>query len=170
MCPFNSAASKRQAAQPSRLASCLKFVLMLIVLMFLANGSFAQNQDEIDIRTIDMRGQNPVSASLVAIKNSRNDVIVVQIRGGDQKLIEQTKGQLRALVQKGYDRLGIVLCDLKPGEIGAVIGIVADGTVFAAIKSAQVNAQTKLDTYRLVDEAYKEIVLPKLVESQRKKN
>ncbi|MCB0518522.1 MAG: hypothetical protein H6577_10090 [Lewinellaceae bacterium] len=170
MCPAVSACPERQSMPPARNAHWLRAIALFVMVLSLTQNSLAQTVDSIEIRTIDMRGQNPVSASLVAIKNSRNDVVVVQIRGGSQELIEQTEGQLKALVSKGYDRLGVILCDLTPGEIAPVIGIVADGTVFAAIKGAQVNAQTKLDTYRLVNEAYRETVLPKPSDSLRKKN
>ena len=162
---------EQQGTHPARPVSRLKPVLLFfIMLSALAHTGFAQNSDEINIRTIDMRGGNPVSASVAAIKNSRNHVVVVLMKGASEELINKTKDNLKALVHRGYDRIGIILCDFMPGETLPVIGIVSDGTVWAAIRGARPDARTMRDLYDSVSEVYQDTVLPILENNQSRKN
>lgn len=153
----------------SRLAS-FRLAFSLAMLIALSLNGFSQDLDGTTIGTIDMRGQNPVSASVAAIKNSRNDVVVVLIKGGSEELIDKAKDNLKALVHRGYDRIGIILCDFKPGETLPVIGILADGTVWSAIKGAEPDARTMKDLYDSVSEVYENSVLPNLENIQGQKN
>ncbi len=170
MCPSIPSRPEQQQKHPAIPARWLKPVLLFTILLALPHNSFAQSLDEITIRTVDMRGDNPVLASVAAIKNSRNHVVVVLIRGGNEELIDKTKGQLKAIVHRGFDRLGVILCDLKPGEIGPVIGIVSDGTAYAVIKRARPDTVTMWEVYNLVRDAYQDNILPKLNAGQNKKN
>ena len=147
-----------------------KLVLPFILLSTLPQNGFTQNSDGINIRTVDMRGDNPVLASVAAIKNSRNHVVVVLMKGASEELIEKTKDNLKALVHKGYNRIGIILCDFKPGETLPVIGIASDGTIYAAIKGAKSNSKTMKDVYNAVSEAYQKNILPILENSPGQKN
>ena len=171
MCPSTPTRHTQRQVFTGNAFSWFSVVLLVMAMAALPQKSPAQESNtEAEIRTIDMRGQNPVSASVVAIKNSRNHVVVVLIRGGSQELIDETKGQLKALVHRGYDRLGVVLCDLKPGEIGPVLGIVSDGTAYAAIKGAEPDSKTMWQLYSLVRDAYQNNVLPHLEHGQNEKN
>ena len=93
------------------------FSVFLIIFFFSPTKIFGQTGDSpVTIRTIDMRGQKSIKATYVAIKASEKDVVVVLIRGGNVELIEKTKAQLRALTHNGYNRVGVVLSDLKPAK------------------------------------------------------
>ncbi|MEZ4993536.1 MAG: hypothetical protein R2824_24145 [Saprospiraceae bacterium] len=82
---------------------------------------------------------NPFLLLLVtnSIKASRNDVVIALIRGGSDELIDKAEAQLRALVLNGFDRLGIILCDLNSEDKGPVIGIFSNGAAYTASKDAK---------------------------------
>lgn len=143
----------------------LKIISGIVLFLFFNTGRYcnAQIADSSDIiRIIDLRGQNPLSATTAAIIASRNDVVVVLIRGGDQDLIDKTTGQLKALVHNGYNRIGVMLCDLKPGEKMPVIGIISEGTIYAVVKNAKPDIATSWKVYNLVRDAYQDNILPKM--------
>lgn len=149
----------------------LTTLIVLIALSF--QTIFAQASSDtamVKIPTIDMRGQDPLMASAKSIVESRKDVVVVLIRGGSNELIKETKNQLKALVHRGYNRLGIILCDINPGEAGAVVGVVSNGTSYAAVKDAKPTTLILWQIYSLVRDAYQEHILPKIKNSQSQKN
>lgn len=97
---------------------------------------------------------------LAAISSTREGTVTVLIRGGDQALFEQIESTLNALVRSGYTRIGLIYGDLKEGEKAPVVGIMADGTIYATIKDAKANTEIKWKAYNLVKDAYEEFVLP----------
>lgn len=140
----------------------LNIGFLLILNLVFSTSINAQTQDKVnEIRTIDMRGQSPVKASVVALKASRNDVIVVLINGGDKELIDKTKSKLKALSHQGYNRIGVVLGNLQEGSKGSILAVVSDGTLYAAINEAKSDTTTMWKIYNLVRDAYQDNILSK---------
>lgn len=137
-------------------------IILTLFCCFYSTNMQGQTNQPIPIQTVDMRGEKPTRASIAAIKNSRKGVVVVLLRGANQELIDLTTGQLRALTHNGYNRVGLVLSDLKPKETLSVVGIVSDGTAYAAIKDAKPDKVIGWKIYNLVKDAYEQDIWPKM--------
>lgn len=161
----------RKFSKMQRLPSILTYAFISLILLCICSVISAQSGDTtVIIRTIDMRGQDPLMASAKSIVESRKHVVVVLVKGASEELINETKDNLKALVLRGYDRIGMILCGFRPDETLPVIGIVSDGTMYATIKGAKPDARTMLDMYSFVEGAYQANILPLLGNSERQKN
>lgn len=147
----------------------LIYLLGFTLFLFSIPSVHAQTVDTTGIiKTVDYRGHKPLSASIASIKASRNDLVVVLIRGGDQELIDNTKGQLKALVHNGYNRIGVILSDLNPDEQEPVLAVVSDGTIYASIKRSKADTITMWKIYNLVRDAYQDNIWPKMGKREQK--
>ncbi len=140
-------------------------LLIITGLMFVCSLQAQEEGAPVEIPTLDMRGQPPIDATYAAIKSSEKDIVVVLIRGGSQELINNVTAKMKALYHMGYTRIGIILCDLDPGEVAPVLGIVADKAPYAVIKKAKNDTTTGWKIYNLVQDAYKEFILPKVTQN-----
>lgn len=138
--------------------------MVLLLFLVAAQESKAQSPiaEDIEIQKVDFRGQRPQGAFMAAVSASRQDVVVVIIEGGDEKLIGETEGNLRALARNGYTRLGLILCDRLPDTQAPSIVVVSAGLAYAIIKDAKADVKTSSDIYKLIRDAYIEDILPKL--------
>jgi len=110
----------RKTIIPYRMKALI-WVALSVALPVFSSAQSTPQKDTIPV--IDMRGYDPDKALMAAIKNSRNDVVVVLVRGADEELFTKTKAQMNALVHQGHTRVGIVRCNIKEGEVGAVLCI-----------------------------------------------
>lgn len=116
----------------------------------------------LEIQKVDFRGQRPQAAIMAAVSASRQDVVVVIVEGGDDKLIVETENNLKGLIRNGYTRLGLILCDPLPDETTPIVAIFSIGLAYAVVHDAKADAKTSLDVYKLVRDAYQEDILSKL--------
>jgi hypothetical protein len=153
----------------SPVKTCLIYILGFILSLAFLHPVYGQTVDSTDVvRTIDLTGKHPRSAMLSAVSASREDVIVVLIRGGDQDLVDKTKGQLKALVYNGYERIGLVISDKMQFELAPAVYIFSDGTIYAKIYNAKTESLLGWKIYNLVRDAYQDNILPKMRSSEQK--
>lgn len=105
-----------------------------------------------------------ISAGLSA---SKKHVIVVFVCGGDNELLENVRGTMKALLYNGFERIGLLWGNNFPGETKPSIGIYAGGVVYAVIEDAKADAHTEYALYKLVKDAYGEYITPLLEKSQQ---
>ena len=140
----------------------LSFVFTALCFVLAAPVANSQVQGEVHVKKADFRGQDPGNAIYAALDASEEDVIVVLIRGGSQKLIDKTESNMKALVRSGYGRIGLILADNFPNEKNEVVGIFSGGHVYAVIEDARSSAYDDWAVYNLVKDAYEEDITPKL--------
>jgi hypothetical protein len=139
-----------------------KTIFPLLALFVFTSVLNAQSQDKVaEVTTVDFRGRSLDEAIMACVKITNNDYVAVLIKGQDQKLINHVTGEMKALIHRGYNRVGIVLGDSEPDEKGSVVGVFASGTIYAVIKEADEDLLLDWKIYNLVRDAYEEFVLPK---------
>lgn len=162
MCPGIFFHSHQSKIYQSRISPRIKSLLLLFTGVIFVFSLKAQDEGTpVEIPTLDMRGRPPIDASYAAIKSSEKNIVVLLIRGGSQELIDNVTGKMKALYHRGYTRIGIILCDLDPDEVGPVLGVVVDNMPYAVIKKAKPDTITCWKIYNLVRDAYEEFILPK---------
>ena len=109
-----------------------------------------------------MREFDPNEAIWESVQNTKQNAVVVLIRGGNEALLQAVKSKLQALVHQGINRVGIIRSTTRQESSTPSIGIFADGTIYATIKDVESDTQSMWSLYNLVRDAYEEYVVPKL--------
>jgi hypothetical protein len=139
-----------------------EMVLLLFIVAAQETRAQSPSTEDIEIQKADFRGQRPQGAFIAAASASSQDVVVVIVEGGDEKLIAETEGNLRALARNSYTRLGLILCDRLPDSTAPAVIVVSGGLTYAIVHDAKADAKTSSDVYKLIRDAYIEDIIPKL--------
>lgn len=114
------------------------------------------------VQKYDLRQEPAAPAVVAGLSASRNGVVVVLVRGGDQQLINEVESNMKALILNGFERIGLILGSSFSNESKPVISIFSQGQVYAVIEDAKADTDTKLALFKLVRDAYKEHITPLL--------
>lgn len=114
------------------------------------------------VQKYDLRQEPAASAVVAGLSASRNGVVVVLVRGGDQQLINEVENNMKALMLNGFERIGLILGSSFSNESKPVISIFSQGQVYAVIEDAKADTDTKLAVFKLVRDSYTENVIPLL--------
>lgn len=114
------------------------------------------------VQKYDLRQEPAASAVAAGLSASRKGVVVVLVRGGDQQLIDEVDGNMKALILNGFERIGLILGSSFSNENNPVISIFSQGQVYAVIEDAKADTGTKLALFKLVRDAYREHIVPLL--------
>ncbi|MEC9356781.1 MAG: hypothetical protein VX836_02795 [Pseudomonadota bacterium] len=68
------------------------------------------------LQILDTRGEGEDSGILAGSSASKPGVIVLLVRGDDQAIIDCAKQAMLALLQMGYERIGLILTDENPSD------------------------------------------------------
>lgn len=144
------------------LPRCMAVAFIILMIALRVNGQTDTQTASIQIQKADFRGKRPQSAVVAALSASRQDVVVVLVRGGSQELITETEGHMKVLIWNGCERIAMITSDLLPDESSAVISIFSNGQTYAVMQDAATSLQTGSDFYKLVRDAYEEDIRPKI--------
>ena len=127
----------------------------LFVLIYLNTPCIAQSDMETPkVPLFDLRAETPERAVLSAIHASKEKAVIVMTRGASKELNGQVYGDLTALSRNDYKRVVLVFAQPFEEDPSPLICIYANGYPYAMLKHAKADAQTSLDLYKLVKEAY----------------
>ena len=138
------------------------FIALFTFLIFNSTGNAQTPDASIEVKKADFRGQDSGNAIIAGLSASEEDVIVVLIRGGSDKLINKIEDNMKTIIRNGYVRIGLILSDLFPDEKDASVAVFSDGSTYAVINKAEEDTYNDWALYNLVRDAYEENIKPKL--------
>lgn len=146
-----------------RQLACLLFFMVIVQISGQAQSAAKAPSDGIPVvQKYDLRQEPAASAVVAGLSASRNGVVVVLLRGGDQQLIDDVESNMKGLILNGFERIGLILGSSFSNESNPVISIYSQGKVYAVIEDARTDTDTKLAVFKLVRDAYKEHLTPLL--------
>ncbi len=108
------------------------------------------------LQILDTRGEGEGAGILAGSSASKHGVIVLLVRGNDHAIIECAKGAMLALLQMGYERIGMILTDENPddGSDKHNVTFMSRGLDAAHIYDAGSSIDTKIAIIRLMRHVY----------------
>ncbi|MEO1263236.1 MAG: hypothetical protein AAFZ15_30780 [Bacteroidota bacterium] len=148
---------------------CILAILLTSILCY--SEALSQEIDTThQIRKVDFRGKGPDKAVVAALSASKEDVIVIVVRGGSTDLVENTENDIRTLINNGYDRIGLIHSDPFPDDQKGVIGIFSQGSTYAVLEDDGPDTFYDWAFYNLVIRAYEDDILSKVKGNRIGKN
>lgn len=118
----------------------------------------------ITVQKLDTRGEGPASGEFASLSASDKGVVVVLVRSNDDKLISTAEDTLKGLIRDGYERVGLIIGDKKPGEADE-FWVFSKGLRKSRIVNIQDSYDTRVTLYNAVAEKYNKDVKPLLKSS-----
>lgn len=115
----------------------------------------------ITVQKLDTRGEGPASGEFASLSASDKGVVVVLVRSDSDKLIKTAEDTLKGLIRDGYERVGLIIGDKKPGEADE-FWLFSRGLRKGRIPNPKADYKTQLVLHKAVAEEYNKDVKPLL--------
>jgi hypothetical protein len=148
--------------------SCFVKIIMAMgfSLMFQSflNGQEIKLMDNVQV--MDYRGKGTSLATEAGVLASREGVLVIEVSGTDKALLSEILAQIKALHQKGYNRIGVILSDRYPEQKAPIVSFYVSAGLYAVINQPFPISVMAYKVYNIGNDAYEEYILPRISRSK----
>jgi hypothetical protein len=119
-----------------------------------------------NVQVMDYRGKGTSLATEAGVLASKEGVLVIEVSGTDNALLSEILAQIKALQQKGYNRIGVILSDMYPDQEAPMVAFYVSAGLYAVINQPFPISVMAYKVYNIGNDAYEEYILPRLSRSK----